>query len=267
MQEQSLEEAVSSDATSIGYWRSGEGRPLVLVHGTAADHSRWNTVRGLLESNAAIYAMDRRGRGASGDADDYAIEREYEDVVAVVDTVARNRGPVDLLGHSYGAMCAMAAATITSNVRRLVLYEPAVLGMGVYPPGVADRLNDLLVDGRPEEALATFFREVVGLGEDQLAALRAQPSWPGRVAAATLSPVRSGQRRRSDSIRLDTPPWECRRCFSREARAQVLRASTQVVADALPDARVEVFEGHGHTAMDSAPDLFADAVVRFLTEP
>ena len=79
-------------------------------------------------------AMDRRGFGASGDTADYSIERDFEDVAAVVDAVAaRTGGPVALWGHSYGANCAMGAATLTSNVHHLVLYEPS-LGLP-YPPG------------------------------------------------------------------------------------------------------------------------------------
>ena len=103
-----LEKIVSRDGTPIGYWRSGQGPALVLVHGATADHSRWETVLPLLEPRATVYAVDRRGRGASGDAAGYAIEDEAADIAAVVDAVADSPGgPVDLLGHSYGAICAL----------------------------------------------------------------------------------------------------------------------------------------------------------------
>ena len=68
-------------------------------------------------------AVDRRGRGGSGDSDDYAIEREFEDVAAVANAF---KEPANLLGHSYGALCALEAALFTRNVRKLVLYEPTV---------------------------------------------------------------------------------------------------------------------------------------------
>ena len=138
--QQTLEKAISRDGTAIGYFRSGAGRPLVLVHGTTADHTRWDTVRDLFEPHLSLATMDRRGRGASSDADAYAFEREVEDVVAVVDALARETGgPVDLLGHSYGGLCSLGAVLQTDNVRRLVIYEAPVLGEGVVPDGFLDQ--------------------------------------------------------------------------------------------------------------------------------
>ena len=79
--------------TPVAYWRSGKGPPLVLVHGTAADHSRWSPVLPALEERFTVYAIDRRGRGGSGDTDDYAVEREFEDVAAVVNSLGGGGGP------------------------------------------------------------------------------------------------------------------------------------------------------------------------------
>ena len=75
----------SKDGTTIACWPSGKGSPLVLVHGTSADHSRWTPVLPAFEQLFAVYALDRRGRGGSSDSGDYAIEREFEDVAAVMD--------------------------------------------------------------------------------------------------------------------------------------------------------------------------------------
>jgi pimeloyl-ACP methyl ester carboxylesterase len=75
-----MEKIVSRDGTPIAFWRSGSGPPLVLVHGTTADHTRWVRVSPLFEERHTVHAMDRRGRGGSGDAAAYAIEREAEDV-------------------------------------------------------------------------------------------------------------------------------------------------------------------------------------------
>jgi hypothetical protein len=91
----------SADGTAIDYWTSGDGLPLVLVHGTAADHSRWRPVLPLLEPHARVHTLDRRGRGGGGDHPDYALDREFEDVSAVVRSLADATGcPVHLLGHS-----------------------------------------------------------------------------------------------------------------------------------------------------------------------
>src|SRR5438270_592473 len=91
----------------IATTRTGHGPPLVLVHGTTADHTRWAPLLPVLDELFTVHAVDRRGRGASGDDPDHAIEREFEDVAAVVDAIAE---PVHLLGHSYGAICALEAA-------------------------------------------------------------------------------------------------------------------------------------------------------------
>jgi pimeloyl-ACP methyl ester carboxylesterase len=84
-----MKTVVSKDGTPIAYWRSGSGTPLVLVHGATDDHTLWTSVSPALQQHGSVYAMDRRGRGRSGDADAYALEREWEDVAAVVDGMLR----------------------------------------------------------------------------------------------------------------------------------------------------------------------------------
>ncbi len=92
----------SDDGTVIGVERFGTGPALVVVHGSTADRSRWAPVRDALGESYTVYAMDRRGRGSSLDeAADYALDREVEDVRAVLDLVG---GPAYYLGHSYGAL-------------------------------------------------------------------------------------------------------------------------------------------------------------------
>jgi pimeloyl-ACP methyl ester carboxylesterase len=253
----------SRDGTHIAYFRSGQGRPLVLVHGTTADHTRWNTVLPLLEPHATVYAVDRRGRGASGDAVGYSIAEEYADIAAVVDAAADATGPVDLVGHSYGAICALEATLLTAGVRRLVLYEPPILA----PPRSAadDRLTELLAQGRHEEVVETFIRDIVGATEEQLDMLRSLPSWPSRVAAAHTV-VRE---------RLVDPPYpfDPARFASLDVPTlllaggdspQFLRASTDALAAAIPGVRVVTLDGHQHVAMDTAPELFVAEVLSFL---
>jgi pimeloyl-ACP methyl ester carboxylesterase len=92
-----MEKITSKDGTIIGFTRSGKGRPLLLIHGTTADHRRWSSIKPRLEEHFTVYAMDRRGRGSSTDTQDYHIMREAEDVAAVVDAVS---GQVAVLGHS-----------------------------------------------------------------------------------------------------------------------------------------------------------------------
>ena len=92
----------------------------MLVHGATADHSSFRFLAPALEADFTVSAVDRRGRGESGDTADYAIEREFDDVAAVVGALG---GPVDLFGHSFGGTAALGAAPLAPNLRRLVLYE------------------------------------------------------------------------------------------------------------------------------------------------
>ncbi len=173
----------SVDGTEIACWTTGDGPPLVLVHGATADHTRWAPVLPHLEPHFTVHAIDRRGRGASGDAADYTVEREYDDVAAVVDAVAAQAGAaVDLLGHSFGGVCAFGAATRTSHLRRLVLYEgwptphPEALAL---PADVKLRMDALLAVGDREGVLEVFFREIVAMPEADFAIYRALPGVAG----------------------------------------------------------------------------------------
>ena len=108
----------------------------------------------MFERYFTVRAMDRRGRGASGDAATYDGVREFEDVAAVVDAVAETSGTaVDVLGHSFGGFCAFGAATLTSNIRKLVLYEgwPAPKPQALaIPPGLQERMDALVAEGERE---------------------------------------------------------------------------------------------------------------------
>ena len=174
----------SKDGVPIACWCSGSGasEPLLLVHGTSGDHFAWTPVLAALEQQFCVWTIDRRGRGRSGDLDDYALERESEDIAAVIDAIGC---PVHLLGHSFGGLCALEAALLTPNISSLILYEPSISLAGSGWSSEFDaHLQALLDSGNREEALLFFFREIVKSPPHELAALQAGPSWPGRLAAA-----------------------------------------------------------------------------------
>jgi pimeloyl-ACP methyl ester carboxylesterase len=267
--EATLTRAVSRDGTEIGWWTSGEGPPLVLVHGAVADHTRWRPLLPYLEPHATVHAMDRRGRGASGDAPGYDLAREFEDVAAVVDAVATASGSaVDLYGHSFGGLCAFGGAALTANLGRLVLYEgwpPADPAARELPPDVGQRLDARLAEGDHDAVVETMFREVVRMPEADLAALRAQPAWTARVAAAPalVRELRAISRVAFDpalAARITVPALLLTGSDSRDPFA----ADTRTVAAALPDARVVVLEGQQHVADILDPEAFAGHLVGFL---
>lgn len=264
-----LTHVTSPDGTRIAVHVSGQGRPLVAVHGTTSDHLSWRLVLPLLEPHVAVHAVDRRGRGSSGDRPEYSIDLEYADLAAVVDAAAAaTGGPVDLIGHSYGGNVAFGAALLTSNIRRMVLYEGWPVPNAAHrttPPEVMDRLETLLSRGLPEEMLEVLYRDVVKMSEEEIAALRAAPTWPARMAAAPTVPreLAAFARQAFD------PRWAARisvpvLLLVGGASPDEVRADPDVVAAALPDARIRVLEGQTHMAHLTAPETFAEEVLGFL---
>jgi pimeloyl-ACP methyl ester carboxylesterase len=258
----SMPRVTSPDGTPIAYRRSGHGPPLVLVHCSAADHTIWAPVTPLFEGRFTVYAMDRRGRGQSGDAPHYALEREVEDVVAMVEAIDE---PVHLLGHSYGALCALEAARHLPTLRTLILYDPPL--PAIFPDGIIARTQALVDAGDREGAVLLFMREVPRLAPEALAALPSVPEWPTLVAAAHTLPremqadepyVLVPQRFRhvaTPTLLLgggDSPPF--------------LRSSVEAAGAALPRSRVVFMAGQEHMAIVTAPDVFAGEVLQFLTE-
>jgi pimeloyl-ACP methyl ester carboxylesterase len=260
---------VSLDGTEIAYWTSGDGPPLLLVHGTAGVHDRFAPLLPYLEPYVTVHVMDRRGRGAGCDAPDYALEREFEDVAAVVDSIAEASGSrVDVYGHSYGGECAFGAALLSSSVRSLILYEgwpPVTPGKLVFPPEVEERLDALVAAGENEAALETFMCEVAKVSEGELAAIRAQPSWPARVAAAhTITrEIRAFFGDRFDPARAARIGVPVLVLTGSESPPEV-RDDPETFAAALPDARLVAIEGQQHLADVLVPDVFAEHVLAFL---
>lgn len=258
-----MEYVTASDGTPITYQRHGAGPPLLLVHGTTADHRSWAAVEPLLEPHFVLYEIDRRGRGESGDALDYSLAREADDIIAVIEAIGR---PVNLLGHSYGALCCLEAALLTDRIDRLILYEPGLAtGIALYPPGVPERMQALIDGGDLEEAMLVMFREVVGMPEHELAEYRRSPLWVARLPLATTIPREMAVELayRFDAGRfagLRTPAL----LLSGGDSPAALRRATELVAAALPDSTVVTLPGQGHIAYRTAPELFAGEVLRFL---
>ena len=237
-----------------------------MVHGSLVDHSIFDSLVGALGDAVTVHAMDRRGFGASGDAATYALEREFEDVAAVVDAVAEHTaGPVALWGHSFGANCAMGGAARSDNVHHLVLYEPS-LGL-TYPAGSIDAIEDAIAAGDVDAAVVAVLTDILELPAEDVSDLRAGPRWPSFLAAGPTVlrecrvedgwVYRPGQ---FDGIAAptlmlagsDSPP--------------AVQEATHEARAAIPDARIHVLEGHAHLAFQSDPAMVA-AIIRGFIMP
>jgi pimeloyl-ACP methyl ester carboxylesterase len=178
-------DVVSADSTRLAVWIEGDGPPLVMVHGSMHDHTANRTFVDAFEDRVTTWSMDRRGFGPSGDQPPWALDREFEDVAAVVEAAAAQCGSdVALWGHSFGASCAMGAATLTDRVSHVVLYEPS-LGLR-YPPGSIDAVDRALATGDHERVLTEVLENVLELSTEDIGEMRATPTWPMRLATAPI---------------------------------------------------------------------------------
>ncbi|HEX5012654.1 MAG TPA: alpha/beta hydrolase [Candidatus Limnocylindrales bacterium] len=267
---------VSRDGTPIAVFSTGDGPPLILVHGTTADHTTWRATGPELAHGYRVHAIDRRGRGASGDGEDgdarYSIELEYDDLAAVADAVAGEAEmPVDVVGHSYGGRIGLGAALRTASIGRLVVYEGAPSpadGSGYRPAGVERRIARLIEAGNRDAALQTFFREIVRMPDDELAAYRANPVWPVRVAAVNTV-LREIQAEGSPAASLEAlggvtiPVLQVLGSASAEPFGRAVRA-----LDArLPKGQVVEIDGARHAAHHTHVGVFVAAVRAFLEDP
>ncbi len=262
-----MEHIISTDGTPIAYQRSGAGPPLVLVHvGAASDHTRWTPLVERLVDHCTVYAMDRRGRCGSGDADDYALESEYDDVAALASSI---EGPVSVYGVSAGANFALEAAPKIPNLHRLALYEPVIPnGIELTPPDFFDWIERMVAEGSPEEAIVTFLREAAQVPPHEIEALRATPTWPARVAAVlTLArEERAVTAYRFDPDRFRDMTVPTLLLLGSES-PPLFRSSIETLHAVLPNARLRILHGQPHLADVTAPQRVADALLAFLHEP
>ena len=260
-----METVVSADGTAIAYVRTGGGPPLVLVHGATVDHTTWVEARPFLGEHFTVYAMDRRGRGESGDADEYALNQEIEDVVTVVDSIGE---PAHLLGHSFGGICSLEAALLTDNLRRLILYEPEVIAEATDDDEQAlAEIRNAIEAGNREQALVVFYRELAHLTEAEIDHVRSQPTWPQRVDA-----VHTALREMETQYAYDFEPERFREMTTPtlflvgEESPETAHREAETLRDALPDSRIAILENQQHVAYRMAPERFAEEVLAFIRE-
>lgn len=252
-----LEHVTSADGTTIAYSRTGTGPPLLLVHGSLNDRNAWAFVTPAFAERFTVFAMDRRGRGESGPVAEHALEREFEDVIALIDAIGE---PVDLAGHSFGARCAIGAtAMVPDRVKHLVLYEPPSSDQAEGLPEIFEALS-------PDDAVTTFFRRM-DQPEAEIEARKATPAWPYLLGFTSTMPseMRTLRDHRFDPERHDalTMPVLLLKGSESTPRLGVVMRQLQ---QHIPRAKWVTLEGQGHGAIMLAPKLFSDTVLAFLAE-
>ena len=250
----------SADGTVIGYHRTGQGIPTVLLHGTSADSASWALSGPHLARELTLLAVDRRGRGLSDLGEPHAVQREVEDVAALVD--ALDQTP-HLIGHSYGAMVALAAAAQGVPVRSLVLYEPPLTGpRHLDVEELAATCQEALDAGDREGVLRTFY---TAIGEGPAVdMLRATPNVFQRFLGNAHTIPRE---LRSTVDFADVPAARVTvptLLLVGSASTEQYHESIATLAAVVPDARTEVLTGQGHLGHALAPEAFAATVLDFL---
>jgi pimeloyl-ACP methyl ester carboxylesterase len=256
--------AKAPDGVEIAGTAFGEGPGLAFVYGAMMEQPGWFRLGSHLQAGRTLYTYDRRGRGESGNGPDHSIPAETEDLRSFLGALPK---PFDVFGHSSGALLVLHAAMEGIAARRLVLYEPVLPAVREpqIPPDMPDRIRALVAAGDRDGAMVAFIRNGMWMDDAAIERARATPRWQDQLryvetAADDVNIARSFilEPERLAKIRVPclilvggtSPAW--------------MKLGVSKFAEALPDARVEEIEGHGHNAQFSAPDLLAAKMRAFL---
>ncbi len=261
----------SRDGTRIAFERSGKGPVVILVSGALSARADGARLAEALSSDLSVVRYDRRGRGDSTDTKPYAVEREVEDLEALVDRVG---GSASLFGSSSGAALAIEAARrLPAKVSRLALFEPPFVVDDARPPipeDLAAKVARLVADGKRSEAVQLFMTEAVRVPAEFLPRMRQSPMWPPMVALAhtleydflVMGDTQRGKplpRDRWTSVRAPTL------VIDGERSDAYLRSAVAALVDVVPNARRKTLPGQDHSAVFMAPESLEPMLVEFFT--
>lgn len=255
----------SKDGTTIAFERSGEGPPLLLVGGALNDRHAAATTAELLAPGFTVYAYDRRGRGDSGDTPPYSVEREVEDLQALIEDAG---GTAYAYGHSSGAVLALEAAAVNAGITKLVMYEPPFIVDDSRPPlpdDYVEHLRELATSDRRGEAVEYFMTTGVGVPPEALPSIKESPFWPSLESVAhtlwydglIMDDNMAGKPLPTDRWASVTIPTLV---IDGGASPPSLRNAVQAIVDVLPNARRRTMDGQTH---EVDPTLLAPVLSEF----
>ena len=261
MTSNTIQTVTSKDGTKLAVDIAGSGPAIVLVSGGSVDRGSNAGLAEALNADFTTYNYDRRGRGDSGDTAPYAVEREIEDIEAVI---ALAGGKAHLYGSSSGAALALEAAAAGAPVDKLVLWEPPynVDPDGRPPADSVEQLDRMVAEGRRSDAATFFMVDMVRMPAEFAAYAKTQPWWAGQEAIAhTLAydarvmgdyapPV-------STAARITVPTI----ILTGGASFPFMHPTADVLAAAIPDARTRRLEGQEHNV---DPTVLGPAIKEFL---
>jgi pimeloyl-ACP methyl ester carboxylesterase len=257
-------EVASKDGTRIAFEVSGDGPALILIAGALSDRASHARLVELLAPEFTVFNYDRRGRGASGDTPPYAIEREIEDLDAIIDTAGE---PALLYGSSSGGNLALQAALRRLKITGLALWEPNFIVDRSRPPLPADyveHLRELVSAGRRGEAVEYFMTAAVGMPTEFVASMRDAPFWSAQgTLAHTLAYDGAVVGDNMCGEPLTAEPWASLAVptlILDGGTVPWMSAGADALANVLPIARRRTLAGQTH---DVAPQPVAEAVTDF----
>jgi predicted ATPase/DNA-binding SARP family transcriptional activator len=244
----------SRDGTPIAYDRYGHGPPVILVGGALNDRLTFAPLATRLASDFTVFSYDRRGRSGSGDTPPYDVDREVEDLAAIVDVAG---GPAYAFGVSSGAVLAVAAAATGLAIAKLVLIEPPFIMDDTrrpIPGGFAARLDELVATGRRGDAVELFLMEAVEMPAEVVAPMRSAPTWAALESVAhtmTYDLAVMGDFRLPPAWATVTVPTLV---LDGDGSAAWRKHAARAAAAALPNATHRTLDGHPH---DAPPAILA----------
>jgi pimeloyl-ACP methyl ester carboxylesterase len=244
----------SKDGTSIVYDSAGDGSVLILVGGAFSyrRYKSWVQLAELLAPRFRVISYDRRGRGDSGDAPEHAVEREIEDLDALVQAAG---GSAHVFGMSSGAVLALRAAAAGVPIRRAVVYQPpfSVDASGHLPPAdFAERLDELVASGRRRATVSYFMREGMGAPRVLVGVLRvARPIWRSLEAVAHTLPYDYAVMDGTVAAKpLPSEPWASiatpTLVVDGGKSPASLRKASDALAERMPNAERRTLKGQSH---------------------